>query len=182
MSPDDLARFHAGETELFRHLVDRESPRLVGYARRLTRDADEARELAQRTWVRAFEKRRSFAGHGPLFAWLLSICRSLFHDGLRAQQREARLVAAMAAAGHSDCDGKEDSVESERSYLSSQLADAVGALPPQQRDVLMLRLFEGCSTRETAARLSVAEGTVKAALHHALRKLRSVLSGADYAD
>ena len=182
MTPDELARFRAGETALFRQIVDRESPRLVGYARRLTRDAEEARELAQRTWVRAFERRETFAGEGPLSSWLLSICRSLFHDGLRAQQRDARLVSALAQAAESGPEHSQSAEETVLAETDRRLADALGALPPQQRDVVILRLLEGSSTRDTAIRLGVAEGTVKAALHQALAKLRRALSGVDYAE
>jgi RNA polymerase sigma-70 factor (ECF subfamily) len=61
--------------------------------------------------------------------------------------------------------------------LRAALHTAVMDLPEREREVVLLRLVEGLSTRETALRLRCAEGTVKATLHHATRKLRTQLKG-----
>ena len=63
----------------------------------------------------------------------------------------------------------------EAGMLSDAVRDAVLALPVRQRDVVLLRLVEGMSTAETARLLECAEGTVKATLHQATRKLRDLL-------
>lgn len=178
MTPDELTRFRAGDADLFRQLVECETPRLLGYALRLTRRTEDARELTQATWVRAFERRSSFSGSGSLFGWLMAIAHSLFHDGLRAQRRESGVAAAMAAE---DATCQQDSSPGP-STADTRIAEAVGGLPPQQRQVVILRVLEGRSTRDTAVLLGIAEGTVKATLHSALGKLRSALSGDQHAD
>ncbi len=182
MTPEELALFRSGDQALFRRLVERESPRLLGYAVRLTRDLDEARELAQRTWVRAFERRASFTASGSLQGWLLAICRSQFHDGLRVRSREVRVAGEAAEDGRSAEAAASEPADAVGPTAGTRLADALGALAPQQRDVVVLRVLEGWSTRETARRLGIAEGTVKATLHHSLEKLRFALRGVDDGD
>ena len=182
MTPEELALFRSGDPALFRRLVEQESPRLVGYAQRLTRDLDEARELAQQTWVRVFERRASFADAGPLSGWLVAVCRSLFHDGARARARRDRVEAASAAEAASRAHDSPSAEAGNREISDARVADALGGLAPQQRNVVILRILDGLSTRETATRLGIAEGTVKAALHQAVRKLRISLQGAQDAD
>ncbi len=177
MTPDELVRFRSGDADLFRRLVECETPRLLGYALRLTRHAEDARELTQEAWVRAFERRSSFSGSGSLYGWLMAIAHSLFHDGLRAQRRESRMTEAVA---FEEATRQWDS-PADWPIVDTRIADAVGGLPPQQREVVILRVLDGLSTRDTAHRLGIAEGTVKATLHAALGKLRSALSGDEHA-
>jgi RNA polymerase sigma-70 factor, ECF subfamily len=171
MRGEELERFHAGDADLFRSLIEHESPRLLGYAMRLTRGSVAAHELVHDTWVRAFEKRRTYTGDGLLLGWLLAICRSLHFAEHRRRKRFDERILPQFARERQD----EVSDGSERLALQRSLADAIGRLPHQQRDVVLCRVVEDLSVRETARRLGIAEGTVKAALHQALRKLRTLL-------
>ncbi len=63
--------------------------------------------------------------------------------------------------------------EAERAELRASIKWALLELPARQRDVVILRLLQGLSTREVAERLRIAEGTVKATLNHGLKKLRN---------
>jgi RNA polymerase sigma-70 factor (ECF subfamily) len=174
LTPDELRRFREGDPELFRELVRRESPRLLHYACHLTRDRRAADELVHDTWVHAFRKRHGYGAGGPLLAWLVAICRSRFQSGLRAESRQSALAARAAQSG--DWQAEPAAAQTvEREELRGRLADALAQLPDRQRDVVVCRLVEELSTRETAARLDVAEGTVKATLHQALRALRGHL-------
>ena len=62
-----------------------------------------------------------------------------------------------------------------RAELRGKLVDAVADLPPRERDAVELRLVQGLSTKKAAQRMECAEGTVKAALHHARQKLQPIL-------
>lgn len=70
LSRGELQRFHAGDEQLFRRLVDELSPRLLAVTRSFSRDLDEAHDLLQETWQRAYTKRGSFRGEGSILAWL----------------------------------------------------------------------------------------------------------------
>jgi RNA polymerase sigma-70 factor, ECF subfamily len=175
MTEAELARFRAGDPEIFRTLVERESPRLLAYATRLTGDADAAQDLVQDCWVRAFRKRRSFQRSGTLLGWLIAICRSnhLSSRRLRAR-RESKTLDVEESSTHPTPEASAVTLL-ERAEIRHRIADAVGELPDRERDVLVLRLVEELSTRETAVRMGIAEGTVKAALFKAIRKLRPML-------
>ncbi|MFQ5890586.1 MAG: RNA polymerase sigma factor, partial [Gemmatimonadota bacterium] len=73
----ELAGFHSGDGELFRRLVEQHSPRLLAIARSFAADVEEAHDLVQETWRRAFEKRRTYRGSGTLSGWLYAVCRSV---------------------------------------------------------------------------------------------------------
>lgn len=112
-----------------------------------------------------FRKRHTFDGRGSLYGWLLAVARTV---GLAAvRQRQHHVHDAMPEiATTADPDSR---------LLRDALRSAVLALPERQRDVVLLRLVEGMSTAETARALHCAEGTVKATLHHATRRLQQLL-------
>jgi RNA polymerase sigma-70 factor (ECF subfamily) len=155
--------------------VQQESPRLLAYAKRLTGDHDAAEDLVQETWVQAFRKRASFTGSGSLFGWLLTICRSLHLSAHRTAARRRELKISRFEE-YSDEIGKCDPLlVMEDAAVKGKIAEALGDLPPKQREVIILRILHDLSTRETAARLGIAQGTVKATLHQAISHMRTLL-------
>ena len=158
----DLERFHRGDDSLFIELVTLHSPRLLRQLEQYSAPDLEARDLLQEVWLRAFEKRHTFEGRGSFIGWLLMVCRTVGIAAIRKRTREPSTQELTDVAA-------------QQSAHSDHLREAVLALPDRQRDVLLLRLIEGFSTAETARRLNCAEGTVKASLHQATRKLRGHL-------
>lgn len=158
----NLEQFHSGDDSLFAELVTLHSPRLLRQLQPYADARADARDLLQEVWLRAFQKRHTFDGRGSLIGWLLMVSRTVGIAAVRKRTREPSTEefteVAVQASAHSD-----------------QLREAVLSLPERQRDVLLLRLIEGLSTVETAHRLGCAEGTVKASLHQATRKLREHL-------
>jgi RNA polymerase sigma-70 factor (ECF subfamily) len=163
-------------------LVERHSPRLLAIARSFTDDVDESHDLLQEVWLRVYEKRRTFAGRGPLLAWFCTIAYSVCHEWYTRRRR----AAARAFTGRADAGAVEGTpapdavgpdVGAERSELRRALHRGMAELTERERSAVLLRLVEGRSTRETAEALACAEGTVKATLHHALRKLQGHLKG-----
>ncbi len=163
---DDAAcveRVLGGDTEAFRPLVERYHGVVTGLARRLLgRSGADAEDLAQETFVRAFqylgslEKRQRF---GP---WLLQIARSLCRDRLRRLETERRALAERRELI------RLESVRAENGGVSSVLA----GLPAEEYDVLQLRYFEGLSYDEIAGRMGLTFSQVD----HLMRKARSRLA------
>lgn len=162
----DLDRFHAGDEALFAELVAAHSRRIWPQLRRYAQTEAEARDLLQDVWARAYAKRQTFDGRGSFIGWLMTVARTV---GLVAAKKRGREPAIAELSDVPDPAASRDGL------LLATLRDAVLALPERQRDVVMLRLVEGLSTTETARRLECAEGTVKATLHQATRKLRESL-------
>jgi RNA polymerase sigma-70 factor (ECF subfamily) len=163
----DLDRFHDGDEVVFAELVRVYSPRLRPFLRRYEGSNADANDLLQEVWLRAYRKRRTFAGRGSFFGWLLMVTRTvgLAAVGKRAREGLMQEVPAELALER----------DPEASTLTDAVRSAVLELPERQRDVVLLRLIEDRTTAETAALLHCAEGTVKATLHHAIRKLQALL-------
>lgn len=167
----EIRRFRQGDPQMFRRIVERYSPRLMSVAITYAVDRDDARDLLQEVWFRVFRKRGQFVGRGSLIGWLYSICRTVCLDATAKRQTRDRLAPEALQIQPEYTPGSEDLVH--RSEVRRSLHEALLALPTREREVAIMRMIEGRSTRETARLLGIAEGTVKAALHHAIKKLKS---------
>ena len=165
--------------------------RLYRLAMSLVGDPDDAEDVLQDSYVRAFEKRASFAGRSGLGAWLASIVRNQAIDCLRA--RRSRRSAYMFEAELQIADAQSPSpIESvpaqsafgnpeigvEREDLHSALESAILWLPLPFRAVFMLREVEGLSVEQTANYLDIPVATVKSRAHRARRLLQAKLGEA----
>ncbi len=167
----DVAQFHNGSHAVFRTAVEQYSPRLLPMVRSFAVDDDDAHDLLQDVWRRAYHKRHTFAGTGSLLGWLLAIARTV---GLAALRRRAsRDRFQPDPTYHTGEPPPDPSHVLEQQELARSIRRALLELPDRERDVVVLRLLEQRTTRETAALLGCAEGTVKASLHSALKKLRA---------
>ncbi|HEY0038835.1 MAG TPA: sigma-70 family RNA polymerase sigma factor [Longimicrobium sp.] len=161
-----------GGEAAFRWLVERYSPRLLRIAQGYAESQDDAEDLLQRAWVRIYQKRGGYRGEGSLLGWMASVVRSTCVSAGRSAHRHGRTPV--------DPDTRRDPARSpEQELVSAEIAAAVwgalDSLTARQRDVVVLRLIEGLSVRETASRLGCAEGTVNATLHAALARLQPLL-------
>lgn len=181
MTDDEVSRFHAGDERLFGQLVSEHSPRLLGAALRLTRDRAAADDLVHDAWVRAYEARRSFAGHGSVLGWLVAVLRTVHLATVRTEARHVRRAVAYAGLARRDVDVDETAdalVEGlDADDRHARVIHALAQLGDRQRDVVTLRVLEGLGTAATADRLGIAEGTVKATLAQALNRLRTLMNG-----
>lgn len=173
MTPSELDAFRRGDRALFRRLVDEHSPRLLAVASSYTGSLDEAHDAVQEVWIRAFQRRHQLHSAGALVGWLLTTCANVCRSEARRADTRSRHVAD--AQGSRPSGPPPPNEPAERAALRADIAEAVAALPERQRDTVVLRILEDRSTRETAELLGCAEGTVKAALHHALKKLNPLL-------
>lgn len=171
MTELDPAAFRRGDPAVFGEAVHSFSPRLLALLLRYASSESDARDLLQTTWMKAFRQRRSFLGRGSLLGWLMTIARNVARDALRAHVpgRETPL-SGETRAEETGPDGL-----AERAALGRDITEALFELGDRQREVVVLRLLEGRSVRETAKVLGCAEGTVKATLHQALRKMETRL-------
>ena len=166
MAGFDLDRFHAGDEALFAELVAAYSPRLLPQLRRYAGADADAEDILQEVWLRTYSKRKTFDGRGSFFGWLLTVSRTVGIAAVRKRMRDPGVEGLPEVAARGDPDA---------GMLGDTLRDAVLALSARQREVVLLRLVEGMSTAETACLLRCAEGTVKATLHQATRKLQVLL-------
>ncbi len=176
-----VAAVRAGDGDAFASLVDRYGPRLHASLLHLAAgDADTAAELTQEAFVRAFERLDRFAGRSTFYTWLYRLARNRAIDVLARKRPVAtdneRLDANPRPA-------VSPAATLERTETRELVRAALDRLPYEQRELLIMRDFEGCDYPCIADRLEVALGTVKSRLHRARRALRdmigSQLSGDD---
>ena len=161
----------AGERDAFDLLVRRYQQTIFRLTYRMTKNVEDARDLAQDAFVQAYRALGSFQGHASFSTWLYRIAMNLCLNHLKAAGREdpAEIDGRLG-------DDRPDALEAlETAERDRALSAAIAELPPQQRATLVLRVQQGLSHRAIAEVLECAEGTAKANYSHAVRALQTKL-------
>jgi len=144
-------------------------PRLRRYARALAGERLAADDLVQDTLERAWSKFHLYRRGTDLRAWLFTVMHNVYVNQIRAARPTAPLDEDLPelAQPARESDG----------LVLRDLASAIGRLPPEQREVLLLVALEDMSYDEAAGTLGIPIGTVMSRLARARDKLRTMLSG-----
>lgn len=167
--------FRGGDRSAFDALVRRHQKGVWRIVRRtIKRDAD-AKDVTQQVFVRAFRGLATFRGSATVRSWLYRIAINCALSWIRDHKRETpseifedALSEPPSAPGRiaSDQDGV-------------RLRAAISLLPPKQKLVLELRVFDDLSFKEVAELADCSENTAKVSFHYAVKKLREILAGGD---
>jgi RNA polymerase sigma-70 factor (ECF subfamily) len=158
---------------------DRYAPTLYGLLLRILRDADDAQEVLQETFLTAWSSAASYdPSRGNELAWLITMARSRGIDRLRAKARRGQREQEAGAEISRDRQNVVPSGDQVMAFGQIRLAvrKAMSALPDAQRTALELAYFEGLSQSEIAARLGEPLGTIKTRIQLAMKKLRESLA------
>ena len=180
---DDLAlveRCRSGDVTAFEPLVQKYRQRVYRLAFNVLRDAEEAWDVAQEAFIRAWEGLPSFRRQSAFYTWLFRITMNVASD--RARQRAARGRAfGTERVDEEQWDrdlvdpGEAPDARAARAEERRRIERALDALPEHHRAIIMLSDLEGLSYREIAEVLRIPMGTVMSRLHHARKRLRAVL-------
>jgi RNA polymerase sigma-70 factor (ECF subfamily) len=172
-----IERSRKGDSEAFGVLVERYQRRVIGVALAVVHNQDDALELAQETFVRAFENLSKFESRSSFSTWLYRIAANLAIDFWRREGRHVVLHGEDAEDEISRLPtSRGDSFkEVSRSELSARLKQALEELTPEHRAVILLREVEGMSYDEISEVLQCPRGTVMSRLHYARTHLRNIL-------
>jgi RNA polymerase sigma-70 factor (ECF subfamily) len=175
-----------GDTNAFEAIVRRYHGGLLKVLRRMTRSQEEAEDLTQEAFLRAYRALDRFDVTRPFRPWLWTIgIRLALHSLARRSRSE---VSLQARDDETDGDRAQDgpwmadpgSLESvEGPLVRREVRDALEELDPTARAVLILRVFEEKSYEEIAGILDIPKGTVMSRLHRAREKLKTRLRGFD---
>ena len=187
---DDAAlieRAQAGELAAFDALVRRHQAQVFAVALRMLGDRDEAQEIAQDAFVRAYRGIGTFRREAKLSTWLVSITMNLCRNRRRWWARRKRvIVASLDAAPDLDADAPRPevadpspspSVMVERKDQARLVLEALQGLSAAEREVVVLRDLQGHSYEEIAQMVRCQVGTVKSRLNRARWQLRALLDG-----
>lgn len=185
MPPSDwdlVRRVRDGDRGAFRILVDRYQRKLAALALGMLRDPDDALDVVQDAFAKAYQNLERFKGDSSFYTWLYRITVNLCIDH---QRREGRLVRVPIDAPDDETSAgpvvSDDSAASDpvRGAQDAELRDrlerAMAELTPEHRAVILLREVEGLSYDEISQALDCPKGTVMSRLHYARRQLQAKL-------
>jgi RNA polymerase sigma-70 factor (ECF subfamily) len=164
-----------GETALFEVLVHRHSQRLYRAARAILKDDDEAADVVQESFLRAYRHLNQFGGRAKFSTWLTKI--AVHEARARARRTRARAVKPRDSAARRESREQPTSEPDPESRtfvqeMKTVLEAAIDALPDLYRAVFVMREIEEMSTAETAECLNLTEDVVKTRLRRARGLLR----------
>ena len=175
-----VERFQNGEKEVFNELVTRYQGKIYNLVYKYVSNSETAKDLSQEIFIKAFRALPHFKRQSAFYSWLYRIAVNLCIDFIRQQKRGQILSFEDLPTG-----GKDEVVlndvsplppdQIEMKELGQIIGQAVQQLPPKQQHVFNLRYHDGLQLKEIAAQLDRSEGTIKAHLHHAHKRLQTLL-------
>jgi len=184
-----IERLKRGDAAAFETLVNERSGEIYGLLYRLTENVEEARDLTQETFLRAFQSISHFRGDADLRTWIYRIAINQARNRWRWWRRRRRdatvsIDAPEIGGGHLGLvatlksttarDPEQDTLANERDRA---LKKALGTLKRVYREAVILRDIEGFSYEEIATALDISVGTVKSRLARGRQELRRKLEG-----
>ncbi|MCA1676084.1 MAG: sigma-70 family RNA polymerase sigma factor [Actinobacteria bacterium] len=171
-----VERAQGGDRSAFEELVRRHADRLYAVVLRFVADPEEAEEVTQEAFIRAWRSIGRFEGRSQFFTWLYRI--GINEAKRRAERRPA--AGTVTSLEDSPIDDAPDwsnapELRAEQSDLRRVLEAAVRALPVEYRAPLILRDIEGLSTEEAAAMMDLREAAFKSRLHRARLAVRRAI-------
>ncbi|MEO5802656.1 MAG: sigma-70 family RNA polymerase sigma factor [Verrucomicrobiota bacterium] len=172
-----------GDMLAFEELVARHRDKIYARAFSMMRNEDEALDLSQEAWVKAWQRLVQFQGDSSFATWMTRITINLCLDQLRKNKRHR---AESIEVLNEESGGVERQMPVvnvnpteglERTEVRKRIDEALGKLSEEHRTVLILHEFEDLEYKEIAKRMSCSIGTVMSRLFYARRKMAVLLAG-----
>lgn len=177
-----LSRCLAGDEKAYRELVERHKGQVFSLALRMVRQAQDAEDLTQETFVRMFRAIDRYDPARPLGAWLYTIATRLCIDHIR--RRRVRPVSMFQEDDEGDVriiEAEDPGLKPDEAFVHGdeerRATQLIDSLPPHYRIVVILRHQKDLSYEEIAEALNLPLGTVKARIHRARALLKDRLEG-----
>jgi RNA polymerase sigma-70 factor, ECF subfamily len=183
----DIARARRGDRDAFQVLVERHSRAVFRLAWRMTGNENDAEDIVQETFLRAWKQMSRFDGRASLATWLHRICANCSLDHLRARKRKQESMVAMESPGSDDAldplanvphHGPSPERLAQSSEITAILLPALDELSEMERTAFVMRHYEGLPIEEISRALGVEAGAAKHSVFRAVQKLRRALQPA----
>ncbi len=176
-----VALAQKGDERAFEELVQRHQQKAFRIAFDFARDREEAKDLSQDAFLRAYTHLSAFDGRSSFYTWFYRILVNICLDYRRKQKRTAaeefnETVESHVEPSYPAANPVSPDQRVMAGQLSKRVEQALESLPPKQRTAFILKNHQGLSIREIAAIMQTAEGTVKVHLHRAVIALRASLA------
>jgi len=180
-----VERTLAGDREAYRVLVERHSRNLYRMAYRMTGSAQDAEEVVQEAFLRAYQKLRQFAGNANFGTWVYRIAANYAIDRMRQrgsedahrQQPDGPREEGLQVDPVANVPDRAPSPErlAQSAQLAARMKEALDALTPAERTAIVMRHWQGCAIEEIAAVLKSNSNATKNTVFRAVTKLRKAL-------
>ena len=178
-----IARTQAGDAAAFDELIVKYSPRLYGLVYNMTSNHEDAHDMLQDVWSKAFRSITSFRGKSSFYTWIHSIGVNMTINFLKKRARRTHMSLDAVDSGiHHDKEFVELAAsstpvrEANLNELQQRLNEAMQRLSEDHRTVVTLFDIQGLPHAEIAKILGISEGTVRSRLFYAHRQLQNFLS------
>lgn len=170
-----VEKFRSGDIEAFNTLVDRWQQRIHRFAYRFFCSHDEASEITQKTFIKAYKNLSSLKDAEKFSSWIYRIANNLCLDETKraGRRRSAPMEMLSNDLIKQDIDENPEHQVTQQ-QLGKLLQQALNHLPNEQRIVVIMKEYEGLKFREIAEILDVPENTVKSRMYYGLTKLRDL--------
>lgn len=176
-----IEKVRQGDTQAFEVLVERYQTKVYNLALRMCGNEDDAFDLAQDAFIRAWKSLGSFQFESAFSTWLFRLTSNLCLDYLRAKKRRAAVSLTMTGEEdeQAQLDVPDPAMTPEEAVLASEdkaiLMEAINSLSADYRQIITLRAINDLSYAEIARILQIQEGTVKSRLSRARAELKNKL-------
>ena len=172
-----VARAQAGDLDSFNQLVSRWERPIYALAYRTIGREEDARDVVQEAFLRAFRGLKGFKGEAKFSSWLYRITLNLCRDWMRKARRAPLIQVPESEDGLDMAEQMPSTAESveelvNRQQMSAAVAKAMGELPDEQRTAILMKEFHGLTFQEIADALDCPLSTVKTRLYQGLSVLR----------
>lgn len=177
-----ILRAREGDLEAWDWLYQRFEASLFRLAYHMLQDEEEAADVVQETFLRAFQQRQRLQAPEAFSQWLRTIAMNCCRRRYRRRSQSPPLLSLEALGTGEEGEGQEIASEApspeeemERGELRQKLREALGQLPPEQREVIVLHHLEGMAVEDIARLLKCPVGTVKSRLGRGRQRLKELL-------
>ena len=176
-----VRRVLEGDVNAFEDLVTEHEKGVYAIAQRMTGNAEDAADMTQETFIKAYNSLASFRGDSKFSVWLYRIATNVCLDFLRSRSRKPTVSLSVE-----DDDGEETQMDIaddsqspelllERGLTRDAVRRGLKSLSPEYRQILLLREIQGLSYEEIAEALALEVGTVKSRIFRARKRLCAFL-------
>jgi len=176
-----VALAQQGDQRAFEELVNRHKQKAYNIAFGFARDREDAKDLSQEAFLKAFNYLKNFDGRSSFYTWFYRIVVNVCLDYKRRSKRTAadefnEAVESQMEPSHEPARPPSPEQHVLAGQISRKVDAALEKLPDKQRTAFILKNNQGLSIREIAEMMQTAEGTVKVHLHRAVTALRQSLA------
>ncbi len=176
-----ISRCKNRDAEAFGELVDRYQARVFGFVKRMVKSTEDAEDIAQEVFIKAFQNIHRFDGRASLTTWLFKIASNLCIDKARRKDRRPETVQLSSPDGAeiSEIDAPDHrwnpEIQANTNLMESKIEESISNMSEKLRSVLLLHDIEELSYDEISSVLGIPVGTVKSRLFLARNAMQESL-------